>query len=293
MRLLRDRSIGVKLGLASLGALVLLAALAWSALSAMTAQDGLARRVVGAYDWRGDILNALAAERAMQVAGREVQLAQTMAGVQAAGSRGQAAGARAHDILAQVAREAGPASQGELRRAMASVAAFRSKIDRLGDLRGGALAERDGTFIKVQAEFESRLRAVSDAVQIEDLSPSELAALMADLRGYEAAGITLRDTANRFLATGDMALKSRLAAADAAAKAHLQGMLKARVSPDFRAVMKKMQVAGDHLSDSAHQLFDDAAAVDLFVRDEVDPASKELESYLCGANASFARQAAA
>ncbi|MCW3474392.1 methyl-accepting chemotaxis protein [Limobrevibacterium gyesilva] len=293
MRLLRNLSIAGKLGLASLATLLLVGVLAWSVLSAMAAQRALDDRMSDAYAAERSVQKALVFVRGMRLASLESQFRQTPETVSDSATAADGDARRARDLLDELAAAADGDAQQALRRALASLDAYRSMIRRTAELRTEVLTERDTSFMTLQARFDSAVQAVRRGLPLEDLMPSEVEEMQEHLRLYQSAILTMRDATNRFLATGDNGLLEKVAAADASAEANLPGLLQARISDDFRETVNDMASAGKNMRQSARRLFDNAAALVEFIANQADPASAAVEAHLGAAVAQFGDRAGA
>ncbi len=293
MRLLRDLSIAMKLGLASATALALLAGLVWSMLQTMTLQQVLDDRMLGAHAAENGVQRARLAVRGMRVAGQDLQLQQTIPGVDAAtavADREAAGGQKALETL--VATADGPARDA-VRQAITELGVYRGLLGQKAALRSAMLQERDGSFMVLQSRFESTLQTLRRELPLEDLAPSEMEELQEHLRLYQESSIAMRDATNRFLATEDGALQERVTAADTAAASHMPGMSQARVSAEFKETVEDVAKAGAMLRRSAALLFERAAGSAALTEKQANPAAARLEAVLAAAGEQFDARAAA
>ena len=287
----RGLSIGGKIALGSLSALLLVGGLVLSVLSALGDLRGYADGMAASNGAERAAAQALVAARAMQLSSRDMQFQQTSDRVEQAAEAAVRQAEKVKDALDEAAGFAGADGAAEVRRAAAGLPPYRDAVARKAALRSAMLQERDNAFMTLQSRFDSAVGAARRDLAIEDLMPSEMEELQEHLRAYQLAILNMRDATNRFLATGDSGLAEKVNAADQSAEGHLPGITRARTSDDFKETVEDMAETGLKLRRSARRLFDMASEMLAFNSGTEEVAGMALETGLGALGREFADRA--
>ena len=287
--LLLNRSIVTKLLLTTLGALGMLSVLAGVMLISLTHLAADEARLEAARGAEALVATAWLGGRGVAVAGREVQFRQTGATVSDSVAKADNFAGRADAALADTA-DLGQANSIATRRVKAAqdgLAAFLNLVRDSAGLRTAMLDMRDNAFLLQQSGFATAVQAAQRDLEIEDLMPSEVEALSAAIRHYQADIAASRDTLNRFLATGDSALQSSLAEAATSAQRNADSIRQARMSDPMRGSTGAMLASGGAILDSTAALYEQATRLAGYVI-QLDQASDVLDIALRAAQGEFA-----
>jgi len=284
-------SIGGKITLGSFSALLLVGGLVLSVLSSLGDLRGFADGMAASNGAERAAARALVAARAMQLASRDMQFQQTADRVEQAAAAALREAERVQDALDEAAGLAGADGAAAVRRAAGGLAPYREAVTRKAAMRSAMLQERDNAFMTMQSRFDSAVGAVRRDLALEDLMPSEMEELQEHLRTFQLAVLNMRDATNRFLATGDTGLAEKVNAAEQSAESHLPGMLRARISEDFKETVEDMAATGMKLRQSARHLFDMASEMLAFNGGTEEVAGMALETGLGALGREFADRA--
>ena len=294
--MLRTLSIGGKIAIASLTTLLLVGVLVASVFSAMNDLHALTGRTAAANGAERAAGQALLAARAMQLASRDMQFQQTPDRVEQASAAAEKQAERVRNALGETMptsdqmADAGIADAGmvdSVKRAAAGLEAYRATVVQKAVLRTAMLNERDNAFMNIQSRFDAAVGSVRREIAIEDLPPSEMDEIQELIRAYQSAILTMRDATNRFLATGDSALSEKVNAADLAADSNIPGIMKMRLSADFKETVEEMAETGLKLRQSARRLFEAERQLVSYRSDVEQTAAMALEARLGAVSRAF------
>jgi methyl-accepting chemotaxis protein len=193
IRLARDLPIGAKLGLVSVGALVLLSLVSWFAFDRLVTvgalQDGVAVEAATARQ----IQQSLLATLELRVVSRELQYQQTVTAVKASAARAVRQHAVARDTLEQAQAAVTAAAERELLgKAITDLDGIADAVKREAELRADMLTERQRRLFQMRATFDSSLKLLIDEVARGGAVLSGVDAVR-DTSGAAAAAANLHD----------------------------------------------------------------------------------------------------
>jgi methyl-accepting chemotaxis protein len=329
MRMLRDLSIGRKLGLSALGALVLLGAMYWSAHADLVTVTAQQRRAERAVQVQLAIGQALQVGARMQAVGGNIRTIQRLPKLAAALAAINAEAARADAILTRVTQGGVDAATAtDLMAAGTMLDRFAVVLRQEGALRRTLLRGRGRDLMEAWPALQTRLKALAGGLaaggtaaiggdgvtaglhlggapaQGGDRGASSAAAppaggdaaLAETIRRFGAYRLALsrvQNAALRFLATGNLAAANAvddgMQAADQAAKSWLGSGIPASLGDQARAV----GIMGAAVSRAAQDAVKRTLALDRFVAGPVATTKRSMVGSLDAALHHLARQARA
>jgi methyl-accepting chemotaxis protein len=293
MRHLRNLPIAAKLTLASLAALVLLAALAGVVMVNIAAQRRLDTRAADATQAEREGRRAIAAMREAQLAGGRLQMAQTEAAVEdAAASFTWLADRTARELTQMKEAAVDDQARQEVERAEAALAAARKATSEMAAVRKRLLAAR-AAFLPLRARTDHAAQAFRASAAAADVTPDTRDALRQLERAYMDAAMHAREAAMLFLSTEDGELRVQMRDGDARARAAAAAADALALPDGVKQSAAALFAAGQAERQAAVALFDVAAQLGAIVSGPAEAARRSLDGALDAAVSAFADAARA
>jgi methyl-accepting chemotaxis protein len=292
--------LAVKLGLTTLGAMVLLSALAWIGVAALDTQRDLDARVAAAQAAERAGRRALTAVADMRAAAEEMHFATAADGVAGAARRADTLGGRVQRLLEEMnATVADPTTRETLDRASAALADYQAKLAQEAALRQAAIAALD-RFMPLRGAAANAAAALRDALGHEYLLPDLAGQAQADLAAFVVAADAAHDAVMAFRPPGGSGAEvveaaraevagARLALSGAQTEMdqHGGGLASLPVTAATADVVHALVAGGTALSDGAQAALDAAAAAAMFGAQQSQPANRALAGRVDGAISPF------
>ena len=291
--------LAIKLGLTTLGAMLLLVALAWIALSALDLQRGLDGRVATATAAERAGRRALGAVADMRLAALEAQAATSEAAVASSVRRADMLGTRVTRLLGEMKETvAEPLPREMVDRAVAALDDYQAKLAQAATLRQAALAASDA-FPPLRATTVAAGGALGDALAHEWLLPDLAAQAQADVSGLLMAADSVQSIVLTFRTDGGEhntvdAARTQVAAfrdAMAGARTEMQqrgaSLASLPVTPATADAVRALVAAAEALGAGGQAVLDAEAAAGLFALGQTQPANKALAGRVDGAISPF------
>jgi methyl-accepting chemotaxis protein len=294
MRFERDLSIGLKLSLTVVGALVMLGTLAWLMLSMVGELGRLQERVTAATGLERQIKDALIAAQELRVISQEVPQQQTIAALQAVQARAHPATASARQPLeqAQGSVPEGPVRQA-LTAALTGLDAFGAVLERESALRDTMLSTRQKRLFQIRPAYESGLHGLEkelrlgsadasgvDAVRQGDSGTTALSAPLAqarqDLAVYTLAMERMQNAALMFLATGNRIAANDVHDAATEAATRMAALLGGAIDGGVKRDARMVELLGKGVAQAATELIDQQRQLETLTRNDVTAASQAM-----------------
>ena len=293
MRLLRNLPIAVRLALASVAALGLLAVLAAVVLLAIAAQDRLDSRAAAATDAESDGRRAIAIMREVELASRSLDTAQTEADIARAAVPLDRLAERTGRTLVKLAQATADGTiREDVTRATQALQGVRDMAADKAALRRNLLAAR-AAFLPLRAETDHAAEAFRAAVEAAELAPETRVALRQLERTYMDAATGAREAAMQFLFTGDGGLLARMQEGDMAARNRAAAIGALGLPPEVKQAADQLFAVGLRERAAARSLFDAAARLIAASTGPAEAVRNLLEERLDTVVAAFADQAEA
>lgn len=163
MRFERDLPIGIKLGLAVVGALTMLGILAWLGLTTSDRLDRLQDRVTDATRSERQIKDALIAAQELRVVSQMLPQQQKVGALNDVGERAKLAATHARELLEQ-ARQAlpDPAVRRDIGAALGGLDAFAAALTQESELRRAMLETRQKRLFQARSTYDQSLQSLRD-----------------------------------------------------------------------------------------------------------------------------------
>jgi methyl-accepting chemotaxis protein len=293
MRFFLNLSVGMKLALSALLALLLLGGQALRTQARMgevVARDAGQRAASEASEaLHGALATALQAE----LLSLGAATAQTP---EAAAAAAAEAGARLREVRERVDRAATLVQAPEVRAMVAAAAPlaqrYAAELDEAMGARQRLLALRDGRFFPAQAEFDQRFDAVLNNLAFEVPSAETQAQLRERLMAYQGAVNEIRTAIQRFLATEEVAQNRRAKRAAAQARVHGRGLRAGPMSEQFGQDLDRLLAQGEIIAAAAQDLIAAMEAAAALRAERVAPARAALEAAMAQASERMATSVA-
>jgi methyl-accepting chemotaxis protein len=252
MRVFRSVSIGTRLiGSVVLAALLLAgltASVFWMLGSAATfqgqAQDAARKQVA--------VRDAAVELGRLAPLGRDTQLAQSAAELDAIRRRAAEAAAKAHEHLGEAGLDAEAAAG--VADAQTAAAAYLAVIERAGGLRRELLAARDAGLFPAARSFDFALETVDSGIGLLMLSQAAESELRQRLQTVANSAYDLRVGVVQYLATRDATQRQRVLRGIATANANLRGAQGQALPDSFRAELAQLASALATLGEAARKI---------------------------------------
>jgi methyl-accepting chemotaxis protein len=278
MRLLRNLSIAMKLGVSVVAALMLLGGLTFIVLSGMTRTDAMRARSDEAMASERTIKQALAVVSEMTVASSELRNELTRGLVQvSAGQVTQRATAAAAALNGLLAYEQDKDARTALETALGGIGGYDASIKYLAQQRVDAIALRDDKFMPLETILGFALARVQSAIDHEGLSLDDMGMAKQHLTYYQNGLTKVRSATQRFLATGDPTTENETNQAASAAKARIGVLGQILVSAEGKSYLDELDKLGIETVQASAALFDAARAQTSFATGDLAAGKDELE----------------
>jgi methyl-accepting chemotaxis protein len=293
MRLFLNLSVGMKLALSAILALLLLGGLGLRTQARMQQVIGLdaVQRSTGAAD------DALRDARTEAVRADTYSLAAANAQASAPAAQASAAAGRRLDTLQALARRA--ATLAPTPEARAAVEAALPLAQRYAEVQGQAIAARqrllelrDSRFFPSLSVYDQRFEGVSSSLVFEVEGGARQQDLRDRLMAFHGAVGEMRTAIQRYLATEEADQARRVRRATAQLKVHGRGATAVPVSSRMREDMDLLLAAGDVIAMAAAELVAQTEAASVQRADDIVPAHDALEQALAAASAQMSQATA-
>jgi methyl-accepting chemotaxis protein len=247
-------TIGTRL-LASVAlAAILLAGLAGSVWLQVEDAAGAQGRALDAA-WKQSAVSDARVELArMSALGRELQLAQKAAEVDAAMAAAGTHAARSRELVGHAERDPTPEVAAAATAVQAAQAKFTETISRVAEQRKRLLVARDDRMFPTARNFDFALETVNSGLDLLNLAPNADQEVRQRLLTVANAAYDLRVGVVQYLATRDPGQRQRVMRGIATANANLRGVQGNELPPSFKAELEQLATTLAELSEAARQV---------------------------------------
>ena len=292
--------LAVKLGLTTVGAMALLAVLAWIGLAALATQRRLDTSVAAAQVAERAGRRALVAVGDIRLAAQEMHTGYTADAVGKAAGRADTMSGRVERLLDEMKGGVqDEETRGVVDRAVAALKDYQAKLAHEAELRLAAIAAFE-TFLPQRGDVANAAAALRDVLAKEWLLPELSVQAQADIAAFVTAADAAHDSVLTFRPAGGSgsdameAARADIAGARVALTAAQADMQQRAVSlgslpvtPATAESVKALVASGDALAAGAQTALDGAAKAAMFSMQQSLPANKVLAGRVDGAISPF------
>ena len=294
MRFERDMPIGIKLGLAVVGALTMLGILAWLGLTTIDKLERLQDRVADATRSERQIKDALIAAQELRMVSQMLPQQQKVGALNEVGGRAKLATSHARELLER-ARQAlpEPAVRRDIDAALGGLDAFAAALTQESELRRTMLDTRQKRLFQVRSTYEQSLQALRDdlargraaaggvdAVRSGETTETVESAALTQAReaftGYALAMDRLQNGALTFLATGNSIAANDVKDATAAAQARMGALIDSAIDDGIKGDARSVDMLGKGVAQAATELIDQTRQLDALANEGAAAAGKTM-----------------
>ena len=291
-RVVRDLPIAAKLGGATLGALVLLAAVSWFGLERLAALGALQDEAAAQAAAERQVRVSRLAVAELNTISAALPFGQTVSQVKAASERAEQQYAVAREALShalEMAKE--PDDRALLQRASASLDAMLSAVKRQGELRREMLNGRQKNLFQARAKFETALNTLAMEVAaggtlrsgVDSVREGGAAAAgdanapgVKEIADYRLEMSRVVSGAIMFMATANGSAANSVRDGAAAAEQALTALLDGAAADSVKADAKMVDTLGRGIARAALTLLDQTRRLEEMTAEEMEPASQAM-----------------
>ncbi|PWC28245.1 methyl-accepting chemotaxis protein [Teichococcus aestuarii] len=282
MRLLKNLSVGMKLGLSVTLTLILLTVLVVRTNLGLSEIDERVSDLHTASTADTTLRSALAEAARAALANSTAENAQSAAALDTAWASNQAAlealRGRVQESLAMLSGEDRAQAEAVLPR----IDAYAKALEAVIQQRRMLLQRRDEVLFPAMGEYDQRFEAVQASLQFDLTEPGRVDEMRQRLMSYHAAVGEMRASIQRFLSTEDEDQSRRLRRAIAQQRVHLRGFQSGPFNDSLRQSVEVLGRASTTLASASDESVNALDAIRTLREQQVRPAMAQLEEALDG-----------